>query len=97
MKKTAHFTSKPSLNPSLNLCLNLIFITLITSLLFSCANNENTKQTKASVALPVGMSLVKTVVKTEDRLAIPFKKYTLANGLTVILHQDNSDPLVHVD
>jgi len=41
--------------------------------------------------------LVQTVVKTEDRLAIPFKKYTLANGLTVILHQDNSDPLVHVD
>ncbi|MEW9798181.1 M16 family metallopeptidase [Alteromonas sp. CYL-A6] len=29
--------------------------------------------------------------------AISYEKYTLENGLTVILHQDNSDPLVHVD
>jgi len=45
----------------------------------------------------VGISLVETVVKTKNRLVIPFKKYKLANGLTIILHQDNSDPLVHVD
>ena len=32
-----------------------------------------------------------------DKLAIDFQKYTLDNGLTVILHQDKSDPLVHVD
>ncbi|MEG3767622.1 pitrilysin family protein [Alteromonas sp. 14N.309.X.WAT.G.H12] len=28
---------------------------------------------------------------------IPHIKYTLDNGLTVILHEDHSDPLVHVD
>jgi len=28
---------------------------------------------------------------------IGYEKYTLENGLTVILHEDNSDPLVHVD
>ncbi|MBU2978063.1 pitrilysin family protein [Alteromonas sp. C1M14] len=28
---------------------------------------------------------------------IPHTKYTLDNGLTVILHEDHSDPLVHVD
>lgn len=28
---------------------------------------------------------------------IPYEKYTLDNGLTVILHKDDSDPLVHVD
>lgn len=33
----------------------------------------------------------------ENSVAIPFEKYTLDNGLTVILHEDNSDPLVHVD
>ncbi|MGL5290579.1 MAG: hypothetical protein ACRC9T_01435, partial [Vibrionaceae bacterium] len=29
--------------------------------------------------------------------ALNYKKYRLANGLTVLLHQDRSDPLVHVD
>lgn len=28
---------------------------------------------------------------------IPYEKYKLDNGLTVILHKDDSDPLVHVD
>ena len=32
-----------------------------------------------------------------NTVSIPYEKYTLANGLTVILHEDHSDPLVHVD
>ncbi len=28
---------------------------------------------------------------------IPYEKYVLPNGLTVIVHEDHSDPLVHVD
>ncbi len=70
---------------------------LTTSLLFACTSNESPTHTDESIALPTGVSLVETVIQSEERLAIPFKKYTLANGLTVILHQDNSDPLVHVD
>ncbi|WP_449301175.1 M16 family metallopeptidase [Pseudaeromonas sharmana] len=30
-------------------------------------------------------------------LAIPYQKYRLENGLTLILHADHSDPLVHVN
>ena len=70
---------------------------MFSSLLFACTSQENSLQSSKSIVLPVGVSLVENVVATDDRLAIPFKKYTLANGLTVILHQDNSDPLVHVD
>lgn len=33
----------------------------------------------------------------QSAVYIPHTKYTLENGLTVILHQDTSDPLVHVD
>ncbi len=44
-----------------------------------------------------GVRLVEEVEKTGDALVIPYKKYVLDNGLTVILHEDNSDPLVHVD
>ena len=32
-----------------------------------------------------------------ESVSIPHEKYQLANGLTVILHKDDSDPLVHVD
>jgi zinc protease len=41
--------------------------------------------------------LVEEVSKKGDELVIPYKKYVLDNGLTLIVHEDNSDPLVHVD
>jgi zinc protease len=41
--------------------------------------------------------LVETVTKKGDELVIPFQKYVLPNGLTVILAEDHSDPLVHVE
>lgn len=75
----------------------LSIIALASSLLFACTSQEHLPKLNGKIVLPAGVSLVESVVATEDRLAIPFKKYMLANGLTVILHQDNSDPLVHVD
>ncbi|PIB36248.1 peptidase M16 [Reichenbachiella sp. 5M10] len=41
--------------------------------------------------------LIETVNKTGDEVIIPYAKYELANGLTLIVHEDHSDPLVHVD
>src|SRR5438270_950944 len=41
--------------------------------------------------------LVEKVTKTGNELAIPYEKYVLPNGLTVIVHEDHSDPVVHVD
>jgi zinc protease len=32
--------------------------------------------------------------KDNDKLSIPYEKYTLPNGLQVILHVDNSDPVI---
>jgi len=72
-------------------------IALASLLLFSCTSQYHSSQVSDVVSLPAGVSLIEKVVATEDRLVIPFKKYTLVNGLTVILHQDNSDPLVHLD
>jgi zinc protease len=34
--------------------------------------------------------------KSEPAISIPFEKYTLPNGLTVILHEDKSDPIAAV-
>ena len=41
--------------------------------------------------------LVEKVTKKGDEIVIPYEKYVLDNGLTLIIHEDHSDPLVHVD
>ena len=41
--------------------------------------------------------LVEKVTKKGSEIVIPYEKYILPNGLTVIVHEDHSDPIVHVD
>ncbi len=41
--------------------------------------------------------LVEKVTKTGNEIVIPYEKYVLSNGLTLIVHEDHSDPVVHVD
>jgi len=41
--------------------------------------------------------LIEKVTKTGDEIVIPYEKYQLDNGLTLIIHEDHSDPLVRVD
>ncbi len=41
--------------------------------------------------------LVEKVGKKGTELVIPYEKYVLPNGLTLIVHEDHSDPVVHVD
>ena len=50
-----------------------------------------------SPTYPGGIKLIESVERNGDEIVIPYKKFLLPNGLTVILHEDNSDPLVHVD
>ncbi|MDO6708711.1 pitrilysin family protein [Photobacterium sp. 1_MG-2023] len=52
---------------------------------------------ESSQALPDGVHFVERVSNSGDDVVIPYSKYVLDNGLTVILHEDDSDPLVHVD
>lgn len=48
-------------------------------------------------ALPDGVTFIEEKGATGDAPAIPYQKYRLSNGLTVLLHPDDFDPLVHVD
>jgi zinc protease len=41
--------------------------------------------------------LVEKVTKQGTELVIPYEKYVLPNGLILIIHEDHSDPVVHVD
>lgn len=42
-------------------------------------------------------TLVKKVEAQPGKLIIPYSKYKLPNGLTVLIHEDHSDPIVHVE
>lgn len=41
--------------------------------------------------------LVEKVTKKGNEVVIPYEKYVFPNGLTLIVHEDHSDPIVHVD
>ncbi|GHM98538.1 peptidase M16 [Cytophagales bacterium WSM2-2] len=41
--------------------------------------------------------LVEKVTRKGNEIVIPYEKYVLSNGLTLIVHEDHSDPVVHVD
>jgi zinc protease len=41
--------------------------------------------------------LVEKVTPQAGQLVIPYEKYVLPNGLTLIVHEDHSDPIAHVD
>src|ERR1700739_2374392 len=45
-----------------------------------------------------GIKLVETVTKKSDNeIVIPYKKYVMPNSMTVVIHEDHSDPIVYVD
>ena len=79
-----------------------IFKTLLASAaiglaLTACKGADGSSTNAASVSVPDGFTKVETVAAKGDEVVIPFTKYKLDNGLTVVLHEDKSDPLVHVD
>ncbi|WP_245562134.1 M16 family metallopeptidase [Niabella aurantiaca] len=41
--------------------------------------------------------LMEKVAASDNDVVIPYSRYQLPNGLTLIVHEDHSDPLVHVD
>ncbi|MEL7292948.1 MAG: pitrilysin family protein [Pseudomonadota bacterium] len=64
--------------------------------LYGCTNTTLTSVPFFS-SLPPGVTLIEEVDAQPGKAMIPYSKYQLENGLTVILSPDDSDPLVHVD
>ncbi len=66
--------------------------------LTACGAADGPSLDMASYTVPDGITKIETVAATDgDQVVIPYTKYQLDNGLTVVLHEDKSDPLVHVD
>jgi zinc protease len=61
----------------------------------------NVKQISAQVpsanTIPVKTTLLEKVTANPGELKISYEKYLLPNGLTLIIHEDHSDPIVHVE
>lgn len=51
----------------------------------------------ATVIVNGQTKLVEKVTKQGSEIVIPYEKYVFPNGLTLIIHEDHSDPVVHVD
>src|ERR1700752_808526 len=56
-----------------------------------------TTAAKKPATAVTGPKLLETVVKKGNEIVIPYKKFILPNGLTVVVHEDHSDPIVYVD
>jgi len=85
----------------------LLFLVLLL-LLCACqrqepASESSTTTTEApgkapgQTGLPAGIRLVEEYTGAAGDLSVPYSKYELDNGLTVVLHEDHSDPMVNVD
>jgi zinc protease len=80
---------------STNLSRFLLALGVLT--LSACGGDTATDAASTAAAEPSGYSLVETVAEGSSEVVIPYSKYKLDNGLTVIIHEDHSDPLIHVD
>ncbi|WP_444994965.1 M16 family metallopeptidase [Aliikangiella sp. IMCC44359] len=80
-------------------------IPLLVSVLAACnpSSQNEVKQVENKAPKVVekakieGVTFIEEVNAQPGKTIIPYKKYQLDNGLIVILHEDHSDPLVHVD
>jgi len=61
------------------------------------AAREQSAGPEPSTPATPGYTLLEEVGSDDGEIVIPYSKYQLDNGLTVIIHEDHSDPLVHVD
>lgn len=69
---------------------NLYLILWVSSILFLWPNYLKSQKNDR-------YTLVETVGPAPGTINIPYKKYKFSNGLTLLVHEDHSDPVVYVD
>ena len=74
---------------------SLLTTSLSLLCLASCSTAPESKAPEAKASSE--LTKIESISKNADEIVIPYSKYVLDNGLTVVLHPDKSDPLVHVD
>ncbi|MBD2769838.1 insulinase family protein [Hymenobacter sp. BT664] len=77
--------------------MKLRLLSILSLALLTTPGFAQPKPAPKKAATPSGTKLVEKVTKQPGQLLIPYEKYVLPNGLTLIISEDHSDPLVHVD
>ncbi|MBL4755104.1 MAG: insulinase family protein [Flavobacteriales bacterium] len=72
----------------------VIVLIAIMIVSFGYAQNSGVENTGSAIPQPV---LIEKVEAQEGKNIIPYEKWQLPNGLTIIIHEDHSDPLAHVE
>ncbi|MBN4075356.1 MAG: peptidase M16 [SAR86 cluster bacterium] len=94
--------------PTNKLLLKSLFLTATCCVLLACSDSDNldnedsastntTSENSVSSALPAGVTLLERVEANNNELLISYSKFQLDNGLTIVIHEDHSDPIVKVD
>jgi len=76
---------------------NSLWLTAALASVLALSACKDAAPTSDPIAVPEGFSLVERVEANGDDIIIPYTKYVMDNGLKVILHEDTSDPIAHVD
>ena len=80
---------------------HLLLLGLSAALALQPAAAQQKAKIKQSDTAPMAANgqvrLVEKVTAKPGELVIPYSKYVLPNGLTLLVTEDHSDPLVHVD
>ncbi len=69
----------------------------ISSLILAIAISFTIKSQTKTTAESDAPKLIERVTKKQGELIIPYEKWQLPNGLTIIIHEDHSDPIVYTD
>src|ERR1051326_8636868 len=86
----------------------ILFSVLISAIVISFAAKQNaakqnapkqntSKQAGSTQTPSTGTKFIERIPKTPGKVGIPYKKWKLANGLTIVIHEDHSDPIVYFD
>lgn len=69
------------------------FLAIIVLLFFAITSRAQTDFVAGKIGQP---QLIEKVEATSNPLVIPYEKWKYPNGLTLIIHEDHSDPIVNV-
>lgn len=76
----------------------ILSLALITNclLIVNAQKNIPIKSSGPNTIYPLP-TFIEEVKKVGNEIVIPYKKYQLSNGLTILIHEDHSDPICYVD
>jgi len=69
-----------------------------TNILFAVAIASSVVTTQTIAQAPAtAAKMIEKVTKKPGEIIIPYEKWVLPNGLTLVIHEDHSDPIVYTD